>query len=66
LADEFSYQQYKTIKDARKLIWAAIVDPIVFHPLTVIAALKGNWQKIRGNTQWGDMTRVGFAKGQKK
>lgn len=62
LADEFSYQQYKTLKDARKLIWAAFVDPLIFHPLTVIAALKGNWQKIRGNTQWGDMTRVGFAK----
>jgi hypothetical protein len=40
----------------------ALVEPLYFHPFTVYAALKGNWEKIRGNKGWGDMVRTGFEK----
>lgn len=62
VADEFSYRQYKTSKDGRKLFLTAILDPILFHPITVYASLKGNYQKIKGQSAWGEMTRKGFKK----
>ncbi len=60
--EEATYKRYKNLSDVRKLAVAAILEPIIFHPFTVYAALKGNWQKIRGNTGWGEMTRTGFTK----
>lgn len=59
-AEEATYKRYKRLSDLRKLTVAAILEPIIFHPFTVYAALKGNWQKIKGNTGWGEMTRTGF------
>ena len=60
--EESTYKRYETIKDLRKLAVVALIEPIIFHPFTVYAALKGNWEKITGNTGWGEMTRTGFDK----
>lgn len=60
--EESTYKKYETFKDFFKLVVAGIIEPIIFHPFTVYAALKGNWEKIRGSKGWGDMTRTGFVK----
>ena len=60
--EESTYKRYESIKDLRKLATVALIEPIIFHPFTMYAALKGNWEKIFGNTGWGEMTRTGFDK----
>ena len=62
LTEEYTYFQYRRIKDINKLLFGAIIEPIYFHVFTVYAALKGNWEKIRGNKDWGTMVRAGFDK----
>ena len=61
-AEEATYRKYKTIKDLNRLAGIALLEPIIFHPFTVYAALRGNWEKIKGSKGWGEMTRKGFSK----
>ncbi len=62
LTEEYTYRQYSKIADFRKLLLGALLEPLFYHPLTVWAALKGNWEKLRGSKGWGDMVRTGFTK----
>jgi poly-beta-1,6-N-acetyl-D-glucosamine synthase len=59
-AEEFTFKQYKTLKDLRKLFSTVVLEPVYFHPFTVYAALLGNWDKMRGKKVWGNMQRKGF------
>lgn len=59
-AEESTFKRYQTFSDLYKLIFVALIEPIYFHPFTVYAALKGNYEKIKGSHGWGDMTRKGF------
>ena len=59
-AEESTFKRYQTFTDLFKLIFVALIEPIYFHPFTVYAALKGNYEKIKGTHGWGDMTRKGF------
>lgn len=61
-SEEATFKKYESIKDIFKLVWAAILEPFIFHPFLIYAALKGNWQKIKGSHSWGEMTRKGFEK----
>lgn len=58
--EEMSYQQYTKGRDLAKLLLAAFLEPILYHPLTVIWAIQGNIHKFRGKNNWGAMTRKGF------
>jgi poly-beta-1,6-N-acetyl-D-glucosamine synthase len=60
LFEELSYQQYSSGGDIMKLLVTALIEPLVYHPLTVYWALRGNIDKITGKTSWGAMTRTGF------
>lgn len=60
--EEVTYRKYSTVKDLRKLSLISLLEPLVFHPFTVYAAIRGNWEKIKGGHAWGDMTRKGFQK----
>ncbi|NJW53050.1 glycosyltransferase family 2 protein [Salinimicrobium oceani] len=60
--EESTFKRYETIQDLRKLTLAALLEPLMFHPFTVYAAVRGNWEKITGNKGWGEMTRKGFDK----
>ena len=62
LTEEYTYSQYSRIKDLEMLFVAALIEPFYFHPLTVYAALVGNWEKLRGKNGWGEMKRSGFKK----
>jgi hypothetical protein len=61
LFEEMSYQQYTKGKDVIKLLLAAFLEPLFYHPLTVYWAIKGNIHKFTGKNAWGVMTRKGFA-----
>ena len=60
LFEELSYQQYTSGRDILKLLVVALIEPLVYHPLTVYWAIRGNIDKITGKTAWGAMTRAGF------
>ncbi|WP_245693378.1 glycosyltransferase family 2 protein [Salinimicrobium catena] len=59
LTEEYTYSQY-SLKDFKKLIIGALLEPFIFHPVTVYAAIKGNLEKLRGRNAWGEMKRSGF------
>ncbi|WP_230680306.1 glycosyltransferase family 2 protein [Pontibacter rufus] len=61
LFEERSYQQYKRPKHMLKLLGTALFEPVFYHPVTVWAAIKGNYDLITGKKSWGEMTRTGFA-----
>ncbi len=59
----YCYNQYKKARDILLLMFCAIIEPLVFHPLIVWAAVKGNSRKLfKMNTGWGTQVRKGFAK----
>ncbi|MBD1395633.1 glycosyltransferase family 2 protein [Pontibacter sp. JH31] len=60
LFEERSYQQYKRPKHMLKLVFTALLEPFVYHPVTVWAAVKGNYDLLTGKKSWGEMTRAGF------
>ncbi len=62
--EERTFHKYRKRRDFAKMLVAAFIEPVYFHPLTVFAALKGYVEKIRGQKSWGDMTRKGFTKQQ--
>ncbi len=61
LFEERSYQQYKRPRDMLRLVITALLEPLVYHPFTVWAAILGNYDLITGKKSWGEMTRTGFA-----
>jgi len=60
LIEEVTYHQYKREKDLFKLLLAGLIEPFIFHPTILYAAIMGNIDFITGNTKWGEMTRKGF------
>ncbi|KAF2517160.1 glycosyltransferase family 2 protein [Flavobacterium foetidum] len=61
-SEERTYHKYPKQADFFKLLLAAFIEPVYFHPLTVYAALLGYKEKIKGTKGWGEMTRKGFTK----
>ncbi|WET03098.1 glycosyltransferase family 2 protein [Flavobacterium sp. YJ01] len=61
-SEERTYHKYPKQADFFKLLMAAFIEPIYFHPLTVYSALIGYKEKIMGTKGWGEMTRKGFTK----
>ena len=63
LWDVYSYNQYKKTKDILLLMFCAIIEPFVFHPIVVWSAVRGNYKKLfKINSGWGSQVRKGFAK----
>lgn len=62
LFEELTYHQYQSKRDTMKLLLTALLEPIIYHPRTVVWGLKGNIDKLRGAKSWGEMTRAGFNK----
>ena len=49
------------------LIAMVFIEPIVFHPMTVYASLKGYWHfLIKKEQKWGVQSRQGFDNSEKK
>ncbi|WP_246296995.1 glycosyltransferase family 2 protein [Flavobacterium inviolabile] len=60
--EELTYHKYPKQADFVKLLLAAFIEPLYFHPITVYSALVGYKEKIMGTKGWGEMTRKGFTK----
>lgn len=59
-SEERTYHKYPKQADFFKLLLAAFIEPLYFHPLTIYAALIGYKENIMGTKGWGEMTRKGF------
>ncbi|MDD3876230.1 MAG: glycosyltransferase [Bacteroidales bacterium] len=65
--EEIYFHQYKKKGDAFKLVFAALLEPFLHHPVLVFYALKGNYDFfILKRHGWGDMKRVGFTIAEKR
>ncbi len=62
LYEEISFQQYKKPKYILQLMATALLEPIIYHPFVMWAAIKGNIDLLRGKKKWGTMAREGFSK----
>lgn len=61
--DVYSYNEYKKTKDILILMLCAIIEPFIFHPVVVFAAIRGNYKKLfKVKSGWGSQVRKGFAK----
>lgn len=62
LWEVYSYNQYNSTRDILTLVCCAIIEPLIFHPIVVWAAVRGNIKKLfRMNSGWGVQVRKGFA-----
>lgn len=61
-SEERTYHKYPKVRHFFRLLVAAFLEPVYFHPITIIAAITGYYEKIRGRKSWGEMTRKGFKK----
>lgn len=58
--EEFSFQQYKKPKYMLVLIGTAFLEPLLYHPFVMWAAIKGNIDFLMGKKSWGEMSREGL------
>ena len=66
MIDDLLYKSYANYKELMVLIFMAIIEPFVYHPLNVYASLKGYRFFFRQTEQiWGVMVRKGYATTQK-
>ncbi len=60
LFEELTYHKYEKKRDVLRLIGTAFLEPFLYHPLTLVWAVKGNWSFLTGQKSWGKMDRKGF------
>jgi hypothetical protein len=66
LFEEMTYHKYKQKREIFSLVLTGILEPILFHPLTVYWSVRGNIDYLRGVRSWGKMDREGFKNHSKK
>ena len=63
LSEENTYHQYKKKGTGFKLIRTILLEPFLFHPFVLYAAIKGNFDYyFNKKKKWGVMTRKGMTK----
>ncbi|HDJ33690.1 MAG TPA: glycosyltransferase family 2 protein [Bacteroidetes bacterium] len=62
LFEEMTFHKYEKRRDVFRLIGTAFLEPFFYHPLTVLWAVKGNYDFFIGKKSWGKMERTGFEK----
>jgi len=60
LMEVLTFNQYSKKREILKLVGTAIIEPFVFHPFVVWAAIRGNIDLLRKKNSWGEMSRQGF------
>ncbi|MFH0761651.1 MAG: glycosyltransferase [Bacteroidota bacterium] len=63
LFEELSYHKYERRRDVLNLVITAFLEPIVYHPMALSWAIRGNIDYLIGKHSWGEMARKGFTKG---
>lgn len=60
LFEEITFHKYDKRRDVIKLLLTAFLEPLFYHPLTLMMAIKGNIDKLRRKSSWGKQEREGF------
>jgi len=61
LSEEHTYHQYKKKGTGIKLVITTFLEPFIFHPFVLYAAIRGNFDYIfNKNKKWGVMKRKGL------
>lgn len=60
LFEEMTFHKYKKKREVLNLVLTGLLEPIIFHPLTVYWSIRGNIDYLRGVRTWGKMERKGF------
>ena len=58
--EEFTFASYRRKRDVVRLILISLIEPFIYHPLTIWFALRGNYHYLIGNIAWGKMEKRGF------
>ena len=62
LLEELTFHKYNRMKDIVMLFVASWLYPLIYHPLIVLWALKGNWDYfVTRNHSWGESRKEGFS-----
>jgi cellulose synthase/poly-beta-1,6-N-acetylglucosamine synthase-like glycosyltransferase len=64
LLDEFSNQREVPMADRLLMMLWAVLEALGYRQLTTLWRLRGLAKYLRGNKEWGVMTREGFAEGE--
>lgn len=63
LMEETTFREYDKTRYLLTLLLVAALEPFFYHPITVWAAIQGNFDKfIRKKKTWGTQQRTGFQK----
>lgn len=60
LAEETSYFKYSSRLDLLRIFIISLLEPLLYYPLKIYWALRGNYQFCKGEKQWGVLKRAGF------
>lgn len=60
LYEELTYHKYERRREVIILVFTAFLEPLLYHPLVLYWAIRGNIDFIAGNRRWGEMVRRGF------
>ncbi len=60
LLEEVTYHAYHRKRDIAALLITAMIEPFIFHPFVVYAAIRGNIDYLRGKKSWDKLVRKGF------
>ncbi len=60
ILEEYSNREKISSKFVFRMILLLFIEPFVYHPLTIYAAVMGNIDYMRGKNSWGNMQRKGL------
>lgn len=60
LYEEFSFHRYLKTREVLRMLFNALMEPILYHPVILYSNLKGNFKYFTGEKTWGKMERQGF------
>ncbi|MGM0376697.1 MAG: glycosyltransferase, partial [Bacteroidota bacterium] len=66
LLEAFTFHKYDKPTHIASFLLTAILEPFLYHPLTVYWGIRGNIDYFRGVTTWGKQERKGFKSLKKK
>jgi biofilm PGA synthesis N-glycosyltransferase PgaC len=65
LLEAFTFHKYDKPSHIGAFLLSAMIEPFIYHPLTVWWGLKGNIDYFRGVATWGSQERKGFSNNKK-
>lgn len=61
LLDQAAFMRFRRPRDLAWLVWWSVAENLGYRQMTVYWRLRGLWKYMRGRSDWGAMTRKGFA-----